>query len=269
MTADRDHDWAALVAYATVSDNFDDQVYNFFQRQTHRAIDVSLARADDLAASPDGEDKSRDTERERQLDLAREGLARWEARLPDGSGEEDRTRRAQCYGIHGSVFKRIALLRKSRRTDDPRVTALLAQALAYYRKAMDEWASAEQKHHWVATQALSLGAVLKAKPEPATFNLARELATRDLARDSAEAQAWAHATLAELEMLGPYHTSGTVSATPKTVVDHCTSIVNLMGPASFPVESTRRQFQRYLDAWQDATWEAIARAAVEALTPTA
>ena len=49
MLAERDHDWAAVVAYASVPDNFDDQIYSFFERQTHRAIEVALARADNLA----------------------------------------------------------------------------------------------------------------------------------------------------------------------------------------------------------------------------
>ena len=245
-----------------------DQIYNFFERQTYRAIEVSLGRADDLAAGT-GEDESRDDERERQLHLAREGLDLWKARLPDGSGEQDRARRAECYGIHGSVFKRIALLRQARGENAAGVKGLLNLALAYYRKAMDEWASGEKKDHWVATQALSLGAVLEVKPDPSTFNLARELARRDLTRDSADVQAWAHGTMAEPEMLSLYHTGQASPTLQQTVVDHCTAIVNLMGLKSFHVESTRRQFRRYLDAWQDPRWTAIAQAAVEALTPPA
>jgi hypothetical protein len=267
MTAKRDHDWAALAVYASVPDNFDDQIYHFFESQTRHAIDVILARADDLA-SQTGEADTRDEEMRRQLGLAREALDLWRARLPDGSGEQDKTRRAECYGMHGSVFKRIAVLRMGE--NDATVRALLGDALAYYRKAMNEFALAENKHHWVATQALSIGAVLGAPPDPRNFGLARELAARDLGRASGEALAWAHGTLAELEMLGPYHTGGAAPATlTQTVADHCKAIVELMGTGSFAVESTRRQFQRYLVAWQSPNWAAIARAAVDALSSRA
>lgn len=35
----------------------------------------------------------------------------------------------------------------------------------------------------------------------------------------------------------------------KAVVDHCKRIVELTGKSDFHVESTRRQFERYLDGW--------------------
>jgi len=283
MLADRDHDWAALVAYASVPDNFDDQIYNLFEAQTRRAINVALARADDLSAPTansvnreDRSDAANDTERERQLNLAKQGLDLWRARLPVGLGEQDRTRRVECFGMHGSVFKRIALLRMAQHKDDPRVAESLREALGYYRKAMDEWASTAERHHWVATQALSIGAVLKASPDASTFNLARELAARDLLRGSSEEQAWAHGTLAELEMLSLYHLRDAAQAgqpipqqvTDKVrgaVVDHCRAIVRLMGLTSFQVSSTRRQFERYVGAWSEREWAAIAQAAVDAL----
>ncbi len=285
MLAERDHDWAAVVAYASVPDNFDDQIYNFFERQTHRAIEVALARADDLAAQnrrtrgDQAGQAARDAERERRLDLAIKGLDRWRARLPVGKGEQDRTRRAECYGIHGSVFKRMALLRMARDNKDPRVESLLKDALGYYRKAMDELASVGERHHWVATQALSISAVLKVPSDVSTvstFKLARELAERDLQRSSTEGQAWAHGTLAELDLLSLYHmpNAGHAGAPPspvaqddvrKRVVQHCREIVRLAGLSSFQVSSTRRQFQRYVDAWSRPEWADIARAAVDAL----
>jgi len=271
MCAERDHDWAALVAYATVPDNFDDQIYNFFERQVDRVIKVSLGRADELATATD-RDEHREADLDQQLRRAEDSLALWQARLPKGDGEQDRARRAECYGIHGSVFKRIALMRQARGEATVAVKAELNKALAHYRRAMDEWASSGDKHHWVATQALSLGAVLGDKPDEPTFTLARELARRDLSRAQADTQAWAHGTMAELEMLSIYHAHAAPEASAAardSVVRHCQAIVELMGPKSFPVESTRRQFKRYVDMWQDPRWTAIAQAAVDALTPPA
>lgn len=267
ITAAEDHDWAAVVAYASVPDNLDDQVYHFFEDQTRRAIEVSLARADDLTSDKQSE-PSDHREIDRQLGLALQALNLWKARLPTGDGDKDRARRAECFGMHGSVFKRVALLRES--SGQPEASrAALADALSFYRKAVGEWALAANKHHWVATQALSLSAVLKAPPDPRTFRLARELADRDLQCPEFPRRAWAHGTIAELEMLGAYHTKSETSDTLRqTVVDHCRAIVELMGPDSFQVASTRRQFQRYLvDAWRRSEWEDIAQAAVAALGP--
>jgi hypothetical protein len=42
----------------------------------------------------------------------------------------------------------------------------------------------------------------------------------------------------------------------------------LMGPNSFAVESTRRQFQRYRDYFMRAAWKPIVDAALEALGPS-
>lgn len=263
MMATRDHDWASLMAYATLPESFDDQIYRFFERQTRAAIETSLGRADDLRIQA-GDEASRHEEMERQLSAAREALDRWKARMPAGSGEQDRSRRAECYGMHGSVLKRIALMRKTKGERD----GLLRDALAYYRKAMEERALSEEKHHWVATQALSIAVVIRDAPDLRNFTLARELALRDLERGSPEARAWARGTLAELEMLAWYHTGVEVPSDLRDkVVAHCKAIVELMGMDSFAVESTRRQFQRYVDAWQDPKWEAVAQAAVKALTP--
>ena len=48
------------------------------------------------------------------------------------------------------------------------------------------------------------------------------------------------------------------------VVEHCKRIVALMGSKSFHAESTRRQFQRYVDYWP-GPWQGVAAAAVAAL----
>ena len=50
------------------------------------------------------------------------------------------------------------------------------------------------------------------------------------------------------------------------VLSHCQAIVDLMGPKSFHVQSTRRQFQRYLDYWRDDRWNDVAAAAVRILS---
>jgi hypothetical protein len=140
---------------------------------------------------------------------------------------------------------------------------------------MEEELSSMEKFHWVATQALALGATLREPPDLSTFELTRNMAMRNLQHPSVEQQAWAHGTLAELEMIGAYHKSeivtkarSSIKGAKERVIGHCRQIVKLMGPKSFHVESTRRQFQRYVDYWDDPRWDEIAKAAVQALSGT-
>ena len=52
----------------------------------------------------------------------------------------------------------------------------------------------------------------------------------------------------------------------RRVVQHCRALCDLAGKDSFPVLSTRRQFQRYLDFWKRKEWQDLAAAAVGALS---
>ena len=142
----------------------------------------------------------------------------------------------------------------------------MRQALTHYRKAVEQSASGS-KYHWVLAQALSLGAVLSERPDPDTFDLAWHVARHSLRDANDSEQAWARGTLAELELLSLHHKAPAtdVAKVEQGVVEHCRQIVELMGPTSFHVESTRRQFQRYVDFWP-GPWSGVAAAAVRALS---
>jgi CHAT domain len=261
MSAERDHDWASVVAYASVPGDFEEQVDNFFVRQTIRAIETCLERADNTADN---------TKKEEPLNDVQRYLTLWRGRLPTGPDVRARSRRARCYGIHGSTYKRIGLLHLARGERDTGKTAL-QEALRYYRQAMQEWSMDENNHYWASTQALSLGAVLGEAPDADTHHLACVLASRDLEQSLLDDRAWAHGTLAELKMLELYHRRDrktTAADIQPQVVGHCKHLLELMGAQSFHVVSTRRQFQRYVDYWSEQ-WGQIAEAAVRALQPPA
>jgi hypothetical protein len=273
MSAQRDHDWASLVVYASVPEDLEDQVADFFERQTRTALEVGLDRAD--AANYAGRHEDAESALGKVVDL----LTLWEARLPKGMGTKDRLRRAECYGMKGSTFKRIALLWSSRaqreaadtaKSEGARNSALACykEALKQYRTAMNERILEGDKYHWTATQALSLAAILGEPADPVTLKSAIEIASQNLTQPSASDRAWAHGSLAELEMLSIYHAKDTAvpaQTIEQNVLDHCRSLVDLMGFSSFHVESTRRQFGRYLSHWRRDEWNAIAEAAARAL----
>lgn len=259
MNAERDHDWASIVAYAAIPSDFDDQVTAFFERQMRQAVNVALNHADN---------STDDAELESALRTSIDWLDLWRSRLPKGKALKERVRRAECYGMYGSTWKRIGLLHyKKEQVQKGRDD--LENSLAWYHKAMEQWGAEESRYHWVATQTLSLKAVLDKPKDPETWQVARIFAERDLAMSEGSAKAWAHGTMAELNMLAKYHLPD--QAAPqlkKAVQEHCEAIVRLMGEDSFEVYSTRRQFQRYLDYWPSADWNVIAKAAVAALSPS-
>ena len=72
-------------------------------------------------------------------------------------------------------------------------------------------------------------------------------------------------------MLANYHVPGQVArSVKKTVRDHCKAIIDHMGEGSFQADSTRRQFQRYIDYWGEGrkkeNWKEISQEAVKALS---
>jgi hypothetical protein len=331
MSAQRDHDWASLVVYASIRDQLQEEVADFFERQTYSAIGIGLGRADDATNADPQLCAGLATLREAQEALRQVDayLKVWEARLStDVSDRErrpdqlqtridranaeaqdtiNRIRRSECYGMQGSTWKRLAVLwgtwaeHEQKAQGETRQTAEVGtaagqagvrasaavteaknkadlyyrKALERYRKAMDEMVIEgeklkEEMYHWTATQALCVAAVLNEQRDPTTLHAAREIASQNLTRPAVGNQAWAHGTLAELEMLRLYHETERIpSATEvkEKVIGHCSEIVSLMGLQSFHAQSTCRQFRRYLDHWKREEWEPVAQAAVNTLSP--
>jgi hypothetical protein len=296
MTASGEHDWASIVTYASVEATLDEEVAEFFAQQTVNAIEVQMSRTDKLVTrmkaaidrlrdeanegGAEDADAKRAAREERDrvaaevegiLDGVKELLQRWEARLPSPDTLADRTKRSNCFGMQGSTYKRIGLL-KSALKKESEASHALQEAWQAYRRAMEEWVTDEARFNWTASQYLALSAVLaRENPDTGTYAVCRRLAERDLESSDRSIRAWAHGTLAELELLGSFYGYQTED-TKETVAAHCHQIVELMGSGSFHVDSTRRQFQRYAEDWQLETrahpeWIEVAEAAVNALTP--
>lgn len=294
MTASREHDWASIVAYASVEDGFEHKVSSFLEKQTIKEIDVQMSRADNLVQliAKDGSSViefdqsdeepiiSAEVNRlvNQSLDRARKILIRWVSRMPEGEklSLQERTTRANCFGRKGSTLKRMALLNASM-GDTEKAGVELEKAREAYRQAMEQWVTEEARFSWTASQYLSLSAVTNADRDKAegVFAVCRHLAERDIDSSDRDIVAWAHATLAELDLLSLFfnHDVGDRVADVKlAVVEHCRKIVELMGHDSFHVQSTHRQFQRYAVAWRfdkagetTRVWVEVAKTGMQAL----
>jgi len=195
-------------------------------------------------------------------------LHAWRGRLPPGDSPQASEHRAECFGIHGSTYKRIALLHASR-GEDGEANKAYHKALEAYREAMAEDATDGEKYHWTATQYLSLSALLDRDPDPGTHNRATHLAEAErLKAHEPGKEAWAHGSLAELALLALYHHPEDKIDTQdlqNRVAQHCRLIVSLMGHDSFHVKSTERQFKRYRDHWHKEAWRPVVEAALKVL----
>jgi len=259
-----DHDWASLVTYASVPEDpwrLDYDVGWFRSDQMRQAVNKELDQAWQLEGLEDRQGA------EEAIGRAADWLRRWEEGLPAGDEENERNLRAECYGVNGAIRKQWAELFSKRKYEE-KAQQELVRARHWYKRAMD--LRPKSKTHWTATQYLSLTAVLDMDPDGVTWRGTFNWAKEDMLVESERDRAWAHGTLAELEMLRIFHDPESVKdldGLKRGVVDHCLKIRRLVGDEDFAVFSTRRQFQRYCDWWTDDRWQSIAEAAVEALAP--
>ncbi len=312
MNSANDHDWSSIVAYASIQEDFDRQVAGHFENQTRTALENQMDKIDHIYQSFSGEKGEEDTvasEKSNEnvettavsspigkaINLINVLLDRWERRLPTGRSMDERRQRNSCYGITGSVQKRSALWWGQQKGNVVQSRAGLKKAMNSYRKAMDEWATDGVSYHWTATQYLCLSAILKDKKDKDSLTLCRKFAERNLDHGDRSQRAWANGTLAELELIRLWHeeveaskgkkkplktNSAEIPGSKQKLEDvrsevkrYCHEVVRLASYDSFQVESTRRQFQRYVASWQlgakaiSTDWIEIAQAAVEVLTP--
>ena len=271
------HDWASVVVYASIPADFDEQVFAFRQRYLKQQRDAHFQRAFLLL------DAARDRKLEispelreevlKQVSLGSAAMEEWRTILPDESERANRAYWAEYFGMLASTSKRQAEVSHRLGEEQDGVRELLTKACREYERAMEY----ERDNHWVTTQFLALKAILGRDIPQQDWYFAFRSAEFDLrhATDDVE-RAWAHGTLAELIMLGlqmkppptAFTTKGQVTA---EVRRHCRAIVELVGPSSEPVRSTRKQFRRYVSWWthqpngSEAEWVSVAQEALEAL----
>jgi hypothetical protein len=272
------HDWASIVAYATVPGDFEKQVEAFRDQQVRRKLEVKFDRIDELVGA-NLEDPSRrivgdkaavEAELDTLSDSIRADLAAW----ADERAARDNTKvKAERIGMSAASEKRLAIAYTLAGKEEAAKEA--------YKKSRDLYRSAHQIepfNHWVITQYLSIMATPNLADTPdALEELAREygpwwtaalqLAGWQLGSASGLDQVWALGTLAELELLGAAYggTSFDGDRAEKEIARCCEQIRKFRGSDPFPMMSTQRQFRRYIQYWNRSEWAGLARAALTAL----
>jgi CHAT domain len=272
------HDWASIVAYATVPSGFGNEVRAFRDKQTRRKLEVKFDQADAIVTASSAarsqagavDVESKYAELKQLFQSIRDDLAVWRAELGDSALA---TERAERLGMSAASEKRIGVLYGLAGNKDDSKKAFSA-ARDFYRAAVE----AQPANHWVITQYLSLIATPSVTSTatietlPGAFGAwwvaARQLAQWELDKTSGPQQAWALSTLAELTLLGAVYggSSFNEQRAIQELVGYCQRLREVTSADPFPVFSTRRQFKRYVDAWPRSEWDRLAAAAVQALS---
>ena len=268
------HDWASIVAYATVPWDFEKQVDDFRNRQTRERIETLFARLDHLLEAkktedPDGKRVSGETDR--LCGLIRRELESWRE---EPAAQSCPTELAERLGVSAASEKRIGIVYGGIPGKEAKSREAYEKACGFYKKAVKNEAS----NPWLITQYLSMLAVarcLKGRdaPGPAEqyghwWKTARQISRWQLSIAAGEDRAWALGTLAELEMLAVVYGGETYRADKavKRIDRYCRKMIEICGPRGFPVQSTARQFHRYAHVWRRDEWVDLARAALAALS---
>ena len=270
------HDWASIVAYATIDHQLDTQVDRFRAEQTKRKINVKFKRMDELVGA-DG-DRTAASKRDKGAVVAelkelstkiREDLALW---CKEPSAERDPKEGAERWGMYAASEKRIAIIYE--------IVGDKQESNLAYRKSSELYAKAlkiEPVNHWVMTQFLSIAATPALASDDQLGKLsssygrwwavARQLAEWQLRNDSGIDKVWAHGTLAELDLLGAVYggTSFDQAEALRSIATHCQEIYDSSAEYPFPLTSTRSQFSRYVERWQRKQWKELAQTALKAL----
>lgn len=281
------HDWASIVAYASVPWGFQDDVQRFRYQQTKRRAEVQFARIDSFVKRLDERSVaglSADVAAEIRLREAniRQIIAGWqkEAQTSDCAATA-----SELLGMGGALEKRIALnrliLSGANRSGDDLV--VVREAFARSRDAYRTAVRRNPNSHWALTQYLSLEAIRDDDAgEARTRRLAALAPWWTAAMQIAgwqydatggghpQDRIWAIGTQLELLALGrlfappaPDCAAGVVEQARGLAAE----LVRLVsaGTDSFPLDSTVRQFGRYRRFWRNAVWDDLIEAILEAL----
>lgn len=287
-TCPETHDWASIVAYATIPHNFEEQLGLFLDRQFRAQIDSMLARTDHLLkADEDGGHAHENCETE-IIALSKDLRSALDAWRESCDGQESGRKLAERLGISGACEKRIGIVytrlaeraeaEEKKQDKEKERRQAFEKARSYYRQAME----AAPGNHWHITQYLSMQAILDQAGDAAAslmtnyghwWRVAKEISHRQLTSNDREEQSWALSSMAELELLGTVYGGLCDGAdgqarTIEWMTEWCAKLLQAGGPDSFLVKSTIRQFRRYRHpTWNEGRkeWGTLAALALKAL----
>jgi beta-lactamase superfamily II metal-dependent hydrolase len=247
------HDWASLVVYEALPLKLADQLYFLRYHQSRRALDAALEKIDLTV-----QDQTKQS-----LPELNDAVQLAVRQLPlEGQYA------VECLGLRASANKRLAqaafalAARSSHGVNGWDQLDLLEQAWVDYNEAVRRLLVKEGSEgttvqrvatlHWVLVQAVCLNAVLGRNAQEGRWETAKFSADLYCAHNSPEERAYAFASLAELYLLRLAEASydenqKDIKAKALSYADQLVGMYPFR--SEFPVTSTLKQFQRYVDWW--------------------
>lgn len=253
------HDWASLVAYATIPEGFSEEVEQFRYRQDIERAHRALSEAE--------HDRARASEAIRR---ARQILDEHEGRLParehlpslnDPAAAALRATRANFFKRRGAFEKRAALLEEKERVNDALRQAREFYARASYREG--------DYHHWALTQVLSLHIVVGDAPEDWLFRSAWISANHEYSHGDPAAYRFALSSLIELAILsaaleGDRHTSADKARLRRELHRYLDEYVQVCDDPDVRLR-TASQIDRYRTYWPNPRYDDLVALALDRL----
>ncbi|MBV8274803.1 MAG: CHAT domain-containing protein [Verrucomicrobia bacterium] len=252
------HDWASLVVYEALPQNWAEQLDTLRYKQSKRAMNAALQRID-LAVI-----EKKPYELFGEL---HEALQNSVNRLPlDGQYG------IECLGLRASSYKRLAQAVSQLPGDDSLKHAsgepleLLQKALQDYEEGACSLLVNDVRGvqrvatlHWLLVQVVSLAAVLGRDVDEGQWTAAKLCADLYLKTPDREQQAWAHGSLAELWLVRlsqPDLSPRDKQRFSESAREHTHRLSDFY-PSNdeFPIKSTRRQLERYVYWWGKSDFE--------------
>jgi hypothetical protein len=281
------HDWASIVAYASLPEDLGTQLSDLRIEQAKRSIEAALDHADTLVRklSPRTPTPSKSvvsrtgatqhpqiTDSLQQLKGPQARLKKARERLEEllHKGYQDE---ALIFGLLASTQKRLAEIlwravswhstssQNAKEVSEQQRTVHQEEAWVALRSARDLYWKAFQadwSQSWALVQHLVLGAVLGDDPiiNQDHWHLAKLLSSQDVAADSRQRRAWAQSNIMELNLLAmlspllapPPFDQNRSAADARTALKQFLQVVD---PRTWEIRSTRRQLVRYVEFFNE------------------
>jgi CHAT domain-containing protein len=246
------HDWASLVGYAQLPEDYADHLRQVRLRSILASLKTLQRGSDKLTA-----ERSTDAPLfDRVAEQLQVRIAQLDQFRQEDAAAERLDQMEENLGLLGSAEKRRAELCfvRSGLGDKEHWRQLMREALTHARDWYRQGYEFNISSHWNGVQFLSLDAVLNGRiDDPSTWHAALTAARLYQRHKEPEKVIWALGSLAELHLLAPL--AGQVApadAAQKALKDMKTLVKEQGGSDTFPLESTERQFRRYVDWWTTA-----------------
>ena len=246
------HDWASLVGYVRLPEGYADHLLDVRLESNLASLKTIQGWSDSLV-NQGGKDPALFERAATELQQRIEALLEF-------LGESEKTSRRGVFeenlGLLGSAEKRLAevCFARSRLGEGAHWQQLMREALARSRDWYRQAYRRNLSHHWTGVQQLSLEAALEGRiANPGHWHAAVTAADIDRENGSPGEVIWALGSLVELYLLAPLAGQALpVDATKHAVSRMKALVLAQPGGDTFPLESTARQFRRYVGWWTSA-----------------